>query len=63
MGWDSVSWVEWCQLFQRIVVPTSSGSNRMKVLHSFEILETTGPTTQHHMPEDMNADNFGCLQI
>jgi len=63
MGWASVSLVEWCPLFQRIVVPSSSGSNRMKVLQSFEILETTGPKTQHHMPEDMNADNFGYLQI
>jgi len=35
----------------------------MKVLQSFEILETTGPTTQHHMPEDMSADNFGYQQI
>jgi hypothetical protein len=63
MRWDSVVLVEWCALFQRIVVPSFSGSNRMKVLHSFEIPETTGPTTQHHMPEDINADNFCYLQI
>jgi hypothetical protein len=35
----------------------------MKVLQSFEVLETTGPTTLDHMPEDMNADNFGYQQI
>jgi hypothetical protein len=51
------------------LVPSSSGSSsprrpsKMKAYQSFEVSETTHPTTQHHIPEDLVPQQHHCVNL
>jgi len=64
LWYDSVSLGEWFSVFQRNVVPPSSGTKRQffwnlftfeeKTLHSFDMSDSTRPVTRQHVSEAPN---------
>jgi hypothetical protein len=48
---------KWLLMFQRIAVPSSSGSSSLRRV-AFKMSGTAYPATHHHIPEDVNTQQY-----
>ena len=58
LGYDAALLGELVPTLRNIIVPSKTAPLQMKTLRSFETPETTNPTTEPYVPEDLNPARY-----